>query len=256
MIVFLIASKIMKTITIGNQKGGTGKTTLTISIAAELAKTSKVILIDADPQGNASNTLLKSMENELANVLYGECTVDKAISKTDVENLFILPTSSLSPKLRTYKMNQASAEPFIFCDLKAELEKLNFDFCVIDTSPSFEALEEDIYQATDEIIPVMLLDLYSLDGFSIFKKLLEGFQKRKRHNPILKSVIVNNCDGRKSISNQIKEQMKNSNYKLFEILSDQSFQRAVNARVPIQKMKGAKKEVLSEIELIAQEIRK
>ncbi len=245
----------MKTITIGNQKGGTGKTTITISLAAELAKTSKVILIDADPQGNATNTLLKTVNKELANVLYGECLVEEAVVASEIENLYVLPTFSLSPKLRAYKMNQAASEPFIMCDLKDELVKMGFDYCVIDTSPAFEALEENIYQATDEIVPVMLLDLYSLDGFSIFKTLLENFQKRKKYMPALKSVIVNNCDSRKAISNQIKDQMQQSDYNLFIIPSDQSFQRAVNAHLPVQYVKGTKKEVLDEIEALAKEVK-
>lgn len=245
----------MKTITIGNQKGGTGKTTITISLSAELAKKGKVILIDADPQGNATNTLLKSVDKELANVLYGETLVEDAVVQTEIENLYILPTYSLSPKLREYKMNKAASEPFIICDLKDELVKLGFDYCVIDTSPSFEALEENIYQATDEIVPVMLLDLYSLDGFAIYKNLLESFQKRKRYIPELKCVIVNNCDSRKSISNQIKEQMKNSDYKLFIIPSDQSFQRAVNAHIAVQYIKGTKKEVLNELSALAEEVK-
>lgn len=245
----------MKTITIGNQKGGTGKTTLTISLAAELAKSSKVVLIDADPQGNASNTLLKSINKELANVLNGECMVNEAVVETTVPGLYILPTASLSPKLREYKMTKASSEPFIFCDLKDELVKLGFDYCIIDTSPSFEALEEDIYQATDEIVPVMLLDLYSLDGFSIFKNLLASFEKRKRYMPALKAVIVNNCDSRKSISNQIKDKMQESVYKLFAIPSDQSFQRAVNGNVPVQFVKGTKKEVLDTLAELAEEVK-
>lgn len=245
----------MKTITIGNQKGGTGKTTITISLSAELAKKGKVILIDADPQGNATNTLLKSVDKELANVLYGETLVEDAVVQTEIENLYILPTYSLSPKLREYKMNKAASEPFIICDLKDELVKLGFDYCVIDTSPSFEALEENIYQATDEIVPVMLLDLYSLDGFAIYKNLLESFQKRKRYIPELKCVIVNNCDSRKAISNQIKEQMKNSDYKLFIIPSDQSFQRAVNSHIAVQYIKGTKKEVLSELAALAEEVK-
>lgn len=245
----------MKTITIGNQKGGTGKTTITISLAAELAKKNKVVLIDADPQGNSTNTLLKSVDKELANVLYGECLVEDAVIQTEIENLYIIPTYSLSPKLREYKMNKASSEPFIFCDLKDELIKLGFEYCIIDTSPAFEALEENIYQATDEIIPVMLLDLYSLDGFAIYKNLLEGFQKRKRYMPALKSVIVNNCDNRKSISNQIKEEMQKSDYKLYIIPSDQSFQRAVNAHLPVQFIKGTKNDVLKELESLAEDVR-
>ena len=159
----------MKKIAVAIQKGGVGKTTISISLGAELANHGKkVLLIDADPQGNSTGTLLESFNHDLAEALYGDVTVDEVISPTSVNNLYIMPTNSLDRKgsrsLKTYRSSEASKEPFIFVDLCDEVEKLGFDYCIFDTSPAFDAFEENIMTASDEVIVVIKADGYSQDG--------------------------------------------------------------------------------------------
>ena len=93
----------MKTITFGIQKGGTGKTSISISVASQLAiDGKKTIILDADPQGNATGWIIKELSHELADVLFNSCQVEEAIQKTSIENLFIMPTAGLGGDLRLY----------------------------------------------------------------------------------------------------------------------------------------------------------
>ena len=87
----------MKKIVIAIQKGGVGKTTISVSLAAQLALSGKkVLLIDADSQGNATSNLVETFEYDLGEVLFGKIEVEKSIVPTSVENLFLIPTQAIS----------------------------------------------------------------------------------------------------------------------------------------------------------------
>ena len=140
----------MKVITCAMQKGGVGKSAISMAVAVEIAKKHKTVLIDADTQGNSTNAMLENVNFELADVLQGKCPVREATEKTAIETLFMIPTKSLSPELRTYRQTQAVREPFIFCDLKDELGEQGFEYCVSDTCPGFDVFEENIKHCSDK----------------------------------------------------------------------------------------------------------
>ena len=123
----------MKTITFALQKGGTGKTSVSVAVALELAKNHKVIFIDADPQGNASDWIgPNELEFEFSDALTGKAPLGKCIAKTLSPNLFLLPTAGLGGTLRSYQESaEATKQPYhIADDIIPELAKI-FDYCII-----------------------------------------------------------------------------------------------------------------------------
>lgn len=253
-IVFYIVSTInhqkggeMKTVAVSIEKGGNGKTTVSMSLAAELAKKSKVILVDADPQGNSSSTLINNLQYELADVLTGKCYPKEAILPTSVENLFILPTAGLTDVesgLRDYRDRNAAREPNVFEELCEEFKNMGFGYCIFDTSPAFAAFEENIYQATDEIIAVIKPDQYSQDGLETFKNNLNSFYRRKMKKqvkPVLKTVVMNDVNRSHKMTNDLLKLLGMQNaYKIVTIPTDQNFRKAQMEKKTIQQFYAQK----------------
>lgn len=246
----------MKRITIAIQKGGVGKTTISVSLAAELAKTKKVLLIDADPQGNSTSCLLESFEYELADVLNGKIPFDQAIKPTNVENLFIIPTVAIDDKssnpLKIYRSNQAAREPFIFVELTEELAKTDFDYCIFDTSPNFDIFEENIMKATDEAIAVVKADGFSQDGLEIFRNNLKDFKKRQHsQNPTLNTIVLNEVNHSYKLANGIIAALNSTELNVVEIPQDQNIKMSQIERKTIQQQ-GAKPDTLKAIAKLAE----
>lgn len=250
----------MKTITFALQKGGTGKTSVSVSVALELAKKHKVIFIDADPQGNASDWIgPNELEYEFSDALTGKAPLGQCIAKTLSQNLFLLPTAGLGGTLRSYQESaEATKQPYhIADDIIPELAKI-FDYCIIDTSPALGAIERACFAASDEVVPVLQLNQFSVDGLTIFTTNLTQIKKDMRlgDKPILKKIVLNGYDARISQQNDNLKKfndMKISGIQFFTIPTDQAFSKSQKIKVSPQEQAAtnAKKETLDVLAQIA-----
>ncbi|MGN0730366.1 MAG: ParA family protein [Treponema sp.] len=249
----------MKTITFALQKGGTGKTSISVSTAVQLAENGKkVLLLDADPQGNATTWLgIEEISVELADVLMKKNPAKDAIISTQVENLSIIPTASLDSDLRLYSKTLATQQPFIIKHLCREVKE-EFDFLIIDTSPSFGALEESCFLASDEAITVLNIDEFSSDGLITFMQNIDSLKDRyDTDKPKMDKIILNSRDLRLVQQADYLEKIKSAtDSKLYIVPVDQAFRKAQSVHVPVQYLEGTKKETLSVIKELSSDIEK
>lgn len=250
----------MKTIAFALQKGGTGKTSTAVSVATELAKKHKVVLIDADPQGNASAWYNNELTAELSDVLTNKAGIGEALISTGIKNLFMIPTAGVGGGLNAYQKIEANGKPEAMLDVTDELAKA-FDFCIIDTSPHFGPLEESCFIASDEIVPVMMIDRFSFDGLEIFMSNLQDLKSRaKRVSKAaeIKRLVLNSKDNRLATQDGKIDALTKTlpeNMKLHVIPVDQAFKKAQDMHEPIETVEP-KKETLTVIKEIAKELSK
>ena len=250
----------MKTIAFALQKGGTGKTSTAVSVATELAKKHKVVLIDADPQGNASAWYNNELTAELYDVLTNKAGIGEALISTGIKNLFMIPTAGVGGGLNAYQKTEANGKPEAMLDVTDELAKA-FDFCIIDTSPHFGPLEESCFIASDEIVPVMMIDRFSFDGLEIFMSNLQDLKSRaKRVSKAaeIKRLVLNSKDNRLATQDGKIDALTKTlpeNMKLHVIPVDQAFKKAQDMHEPIETVEP-KKETLTVIKEIAKELSK
>ncbi len=198
-----------KILSFSNQKGGVGKTSTCVNMAAALAlRGKKVLLVDADPQGNATTGLGFSknrLERSIYNVLIEEMPVKAAILKTQIDGLDILPAS----------IDLAGAEvelvylPTREKRLDAALKEISndFDYVLIDCPPSLGLLTINALSASDGIIIPIQSEYYAMEGLS---QLLNSVKLVNKHlNPSLTiyGVVITMYDGRALISKQINAEI-------------------------------------------------
>lgn len=247
----------MKTITFAIQKGGTGKTSVSVSIAGELALSGKkTLIIDADPQGNSTGWIFPQIEYELSDVLKGDVKTEQAIKQTSIENLYILPTAGLGGGLRNYGETAPAEKIYAISNLLDEIKPMGFEYVIIDTSPSFTMLEKMCLVASNEVIAVLQLDIFSTDGLVTFASSLNSLKKNMRlQEPIFTKLILNSKDDRLQQQSQLLPQFeKNKGFDLFTIPVDQAFKKAQASQTLVQTLYGTKKTTLDSIKKIAKAI--
>ncbi|MBO5699261.1 MAG: ParA family protein [Bacteroidaceae bacterium] len=199
-----------KTIALVNQKGGVGKTTTSMNLAASLATLEKkVLLIDADPQANASSGLgvdLSQIESSIYQCLVNQIDVREAIYTTDIDNLDIIPSHIDLVGAEIEMLNFKQREHIIRKVL--EPIKNEYDYILIDCSPSLGLTVVNALTAADSVIIPVQCEYFALEGIS---KLLDTIRIIKRKtNPSLsiEGFLLTMYDSRLRLANQIYDEVK------------------------------------------------
>lgn len=202
-----------------NQKGGVGKTTTAINVASYLAKAGRsVLVVDLDPQGNSTSGLgvdKHKLSATLYDVLFSRAEVSKALNKTNVKNLFLLPSNA----------NLAGAEVELVAEAHREhklakvLAGLNYDYILMDCPPSLGLLTiNGLTAATDVLIPVQA-EYYALEGLSQLLSVIQQVQQALNPSLNLLGVVVTLYDSRNSLSEQVKAELaQHFGEKLFQTI--------------------------------------
>ncbi|MGP1508114.1 MAG: ParA family protein [Sphaerochaeta sp.] len=228
-----------KTIAFHLQKGGVGKTTISGTLACQSALDGfKTLLIDVDPQGNASSWFLKKTPKyELADVVQGRCyIVDAIVPVGQVENLYLLPTFGIGGVLKNYSETKLAEEPFVLQDLVKELSK-EFDHIILDLSPGLGCLERSAIVASDEVITPMTPEVFSLDGLEIFIDELKRLKKNLRSDVKHSRVIINSYDERIKQHRDIFKAAREGSFEVHRIPVDPVFRKAQEVSVAPQQFK-------------------
>ena len=210
-----------RVISFSNQKGGVGKTTTCVNMAAYLAKAGKkVLLIDLDPQGNATTGLgfsKSALKKSVYNVMIDEEPVKENVLATEVEGLFVLPSNIDLAGAEVELVYKKGREKVLRTALEGE--RARYDFVLIDCPPSLGLLTINALAAADSAIIPIQSEYYALEGLSQLMNTISLVRQHLNGKLQVEGVVLTMYDGRSTISKQIAAEIKKYfTKKLYEIV--------------------------------------
>lgn len=198
-----------KIISVANQKGGVGKTTTTVNLCAILAKKNKkVLLIDADPQGNATSGLGAEKDAEFStyDILVSDVEIKDVIQDTIIKNLKICPAN----------MNLAGAEVELVSMMsreqrlkeKLDLVKEEFDYIFIDCPPSLGLITLNSFTASNSVLIPIQCEYFALEGLGQLLNTINLVKKHLNKNIKIEGALLTMYDIRTNLSNQVVKEVK------------------------------------------------
>lgn len=211
-----IGDKMGKVIALVNQKGGVGKTTTSINLSASLGVLKqKTLLVDLDPQGNATTGVgidKGNIKKSVHDLLIDEASLEEVIIKTKYKNLSIIPATvhlaganiELIEKDRSVPGFQKSSQLKKYLDIAKE----KYDYIIIDCPPSLEILTTNALTAADSVIIPVQCEFFALEGIMQLLKTIMLAQKNLNKNLTIEGVLLTMLDNRTNLGLEVVEEVK------------------------------------------------
>lgn len=198
-----------RVIAVANQKGGVGKTTTAVNLSTSLAKKGKkVILIDGDPQGNATSGLgvEKDLDNSIYDVLVDEVDIKTTLQDTCVKTLKVCPSNMDLAGAEVELVSQMSRE----FRLKEKIDPIKdeFDYIIIDCPPSLGLITLNSFTAADSVLIPVQCEYYALEGLGQLLNTINLVKKHLNKNLEIEGAVLTMYDMRTNLSNQVVKEVK------------------------------------------------
>ena len=198
-----------KIIAVANQKGGVGKTTTTINLSAALALSGrKVLVIDLDPQGNASTGLGVEQDSRKVTtyeLLSGDASLDEAIQNTNFDNLLIVPaTTDLSSADMELMANEKRSYLLHDALRQSSMDAFGFDYILIDCPPSLNILTVNAMVSAHSVVVPLQSEFFALEGLSQLMLTLREVRQTANAELRIEGVVLTMYDKRNNLSQQVE----------------------------------------------------